>query len=243
MEPKSTDNEHQQMSETEITSPVFSVYECFNSLSGEINGFNGIGQLSTFIRFSGCNLRCRWCDTLYANTSCSANTTREQILKMASLFHVTLTGGEPLLQPSIVELANELANTHQVTIETNGTRTRPIELHPSIICVMDYKLPSSQMNDAMETSSFVSLQSSDWVKFVCQDEFDFNHAIDFITHETCGTKNFAFSPLTTTANQHIITDWQQQLLELLLEYSQLPQFQEIYIFHFSIQVHKLIGVR
>lgn len=220
--------------------PMFSVQEYFNSLSGEINGFNGIGQLSTLIRFAGCNLNCRWCDTLYANEAIKPNISYEQILETAELFHVTLTGGEPLLQP-IIELANELANTHQVTIETNGTRARPTELHPSVICIMDYKLPSSQMNDQMEPSAFVSLQSTDWVKFVCKDEFDLNHAMNFVSHETCGTKNFAFSPLTTTANQSF--DWQQQLLESLLEYNQLSQFKENHRFHFSIQIHKLIGVR
>lgn len=236
MEVNSSKNETDKLT----TEPqMFSIYECFNSLSGEINGFTGIGQLSTFIRFSGCNLKCRWCDTLYANGDITPNMSYEQILNTVELNHVTLTGGEPLLQP-ITELANELACAHQVTIETNGTQTRPVDLHPNVICIMDYKLPSSQMIEHMDSSSFVSLQSTDWVKFVCQDEFDLSHAMNFISGNKCGTKNFAFSPLIINGDAH--SEWQQQLLESIIEYSQLEEFKVFHHFHFSIQIHKLIGV-
>jgi len=42
------------------------LYQIFQSIDGEFNGFKGAGQLATFIRLSGCNLRCKWCDTAYA---------------------------------------------------------------------------------------------------------------------------------------------------------------------------------
>jgi len=99
----------------------YGVCEMFRSIQGE--GPN-MGKPCTFIRFSGCNLRCPWCDSKYAWPVDKMMLTVAQILKSPSVKkhkHIVLTGGEPMmrnLEPLLVELAR---HNHSVEIETNGT--------------------------------------------------------------------------------------------------------------------------
>lgn len=102
------------------------VSEVFASLQGE-----GIlaGTPSLFIRTSGCNLRCRWCDTPYTSWRPEGfrRTVRELVgaATAAGLRHVVVTGGEPLLQRELAALTDALAaNGHHITVETAGTLAR-----------------------------------------------------------------------------------------------------------------------
>jgi 7-carboxy-7-deazaguanine synthase len=101
------------------------IAEVFSSIQGE-----GVlaGMPSVFIRASGCNLRCAWCDTPYASWQPEgAERTVVELLEAATLRHVVLTGGEPLLFPEVVELCAQLrAAGHHVTIETAGTLWQPV---------------------------------------------------------------------------------------------------------------------
>ena len=99
------------------------IAETFSSIQGE-----GIytGVPSTFIRVSGCNLRCVWCDTPYASWKPEGESFPiNHLVKLAADYgneHVVLTGGEPMIFPPSIELCNELkANQHFITIETAGT--------------------------------------------------------------------------------------------------------------------------
>lgn len=150
----------------------FKVVEKFISVNGE-----GplSGQLVVFIRFAGCNLNCSYCDTTWANTEdvCHDLMTSENIykhIKSTGIRNVTLTGGEPLLQEGIIELLELLSKDKSlhVEIETNGSvlldKFSDIENPPSF--TMDYKLPSSNMEDKMSLNNFKYLNSKDTVKFV-----------------------------------------------------------------------------
>lgn len=220
---------------------IFRIHEVFDSICGEINGFDGIGQLSTFIRFQGCNLKCRWCDTIKANHNNILPTASfEQLIASAIQQHVTITGGEPFLH-DIVALANKLNKTRFVTIETNGSQLRPSELAEDIVIIMDYKLPSSQMTDQMNMSAFQSLIECDWIKFVCADIQDFQWALNFLDSNESGilsTKNIAFSPMMDEPQD----DWVTVLLDEVLEATTLKAYTN-YTFHYSVQLHKIIGVR
>ena len=150
----------------------FKVVEKFISVNGE-----GplSGQLVVFIRFAGCNLNCSYCDTTWANSedvSYDFMTSDDiyKYIKSTDIRNVTLTGGEPLLQEGIIELLEVLSidKSLHVEIETNGSvslgKFLNIENRPSF--TMDYKLPSSNMEDKMNLNNFKYLSDKDTVKFV-----------------------------------------------------------------------------
>ncbi len=107
------------------------IAEIFYSIQGE-GQYAGVP--SAFIRTSGCNLRCVWCDTPYASWSPRGRTMSiprivAQIKNIPSP-HVVITGGEPMLQPDLPELVRRLnAAKRLVTLETAGTLWRPLRLH------------------------------------------------------------------------------------------------------------------
>ncbi|NMM65900.1 putative 7-carboxy-7-deazaguanine synthase QueE [Clostridium sp. P21] len=150
----------------------FKVVEKFISINGE---GPMSGQLAVFIRFAGCNLRCSYCDTLWANEKdvpyeiFNAKEIYEYI-KSTGIKNVTLTGGEPLMQQDIMELLKLLCEDKNlyVEIETNGSiavdKFLKVENPPSL--TMDYKLPSSNMESNMNMDNLKYLTKSDTVKFV-----------------------------------------------------------------------------
>jgi 7-carboxy-7-deazaguanine synthase len=107
------------------------VCEIFYSIQGE---GKLVGVPSVFVRASGCNLRCVWCDTPYASWAPEGQELPvEQILQKVARYgcrHVVLTGGEPMIMPDIQPLAASLkARGHHVTIETAATVWKAVELH------------------------------------------------------------------------------------------------------------------
>jgi len=160
----------------------FKVVEKFVSINGE---GQRVGQLAVFIRLAGCNLSCSYCDTTWANEE---HVTYELMseediyvyIKSTGINNITLTGGEPLLAQGIIILLQELARDKElyVEIETNGSiplnQFVKIENAPSF--TMDYKLPSSHMENHMLLDNFKDLTQKDTVKFVCGDREDLEKA-------------------------------------------------------------------
>ena len=163
----------------------FPVVEKFVSINGEASR---AGELSVFVRFWKCNLRCSYCDTRWANSDDAAAEmmTAEEIaeyVRSTGVVNVTLTGGEPLLQEGIGELTDMLAEIGcSVEIETNGSQ--PIaELGKRAkrpLLTLDYKLPSSGMEGFMLTENYEHLQSGDVVKFVAGSRSDLERAAEII---------------------------------------------------------------
>lgn len=164
----------------------FKVAEIFTSINGE---GTKAGQTAVFVRFTGCNLNCSYCDTKWANEPDAEYTlmTDKEILnriKETGIKNVTLTGGEPLLRDGIHELLEEVAKDGflQAEIETNGSiDLRPfcdIENRPSF--TMDYKLPSSGMEKHMYLENFDLLEKKDTVKFVSGSSKDLKKALEII---------------------------------------------------------------
>lgn len=163
----------------------YPVAETFVSINGE--GTHA-GQLAVFIRFRGCNLQCSFCDTMWVNqpdTPCTNMTAEEicQAVQKTGVINVTITGGEPLLQPDIASLLARLAQTQQyIEIETNGSvdLTPFVSISPAICFTMDYKLPGSGMESHMCTDNFALLKPQDTVKFVAGSRADLNRALEII---------------------------------------------------------------
>ena len=147
------------------------VSEVFISLQGETTF---TGWPSTFIRLGGCNLRCRWCDTLHALSGGDA-WERERLLQEAARGPrlVTITGGEPLCQPETPDLVRDLLDAgHTVVVETNGSL--PIDaLDPAAHRIVDLKPPSSGETDQICWPNLDLLTAGDEVKIVIADEADF----------------------------------------------------------------------
>ena len=165
---------------------MYKVVEKFVSINGE---GRRAGQLAVFVRFKGCNLNCSYCDTKWANEKDAPHIlmSAEEIynyIKETGVKNCTLTGGEPLLQENIKELLCLLAldKSLRVEIETNGSiDLKPfadIENRPSF--TMDYKQPSSGMENKMCLSNFEVLNQNDTVKFVSGSRQDLERAKEII---------------------------------------------------------------
>ncbi len=164
----------------------FQVVEQFDSINGE---GQRAGELAHFVRFAGCNLRCSFCDTMWANNPDAPYKllSEEEIyrdIKESGIRNVTLTGGEPLLQKNIGRLLRMLNQDGElaVEIETNGS----VDIGPfmeyadNLYFTLDYKLPGSGMEGQMLTENYQYLRPQDTVKFVCGSREDLERALDII---------------------------------------------------------------
>lgn len=153
------------------------VFETFTSIQGESSH---AGRLCFFIRLAGCPLRCRYCDTAYARDfAAGAERPIAELVREASLsaIHlVEITGGEPLAQPESLTLMERLTERgFEVLLETSGALSTAAV--PEAVCrIIDYKLPSSGMNDRMLPENFRHLRPHDEVKFVIGDAADYDCA-------------------------------------------------------------------
>lgn len=172
--------------ENQKSAPVYQVVEKFVSINGE---GRRAGELAVFIRMKGCNLRCTYCDTLWANEADCESTemTVDEIvsyIEESKVKNVTLTGGEPLLREGMAELITAILSDPQrrVEIETNGSVDLSpyceLERRPSF--TMDYKMPDSGMEHAMRLSNMEKLSSEDTVKFVVSSRSDMERALEII---------------------------------------------------------------
>lgn len=166
------------------------VCEIFTSIQGE-SSFAGLP--CTFVRLSGCNLRCVYCDTKYSYNE-GAEMSTEMVLEQiqtAGIHLVEITGGEPLLQ---LEETNSmiralLDRSYEVLIETNGSLNIG-ELESGAIVILDMKTPDSGMSEKMDLSNLEIIKSTDEVKFVVCSSGDYEWSKKLIRkhnlQERCG---------------------------------------------------------
>ena len=159
---------------------MIEVCEIFRSLQGETTA---AGFPSVFVRLSGCNLRCRYCDTTYAYGAGSPMTPGEiaaSVRKYPVPHHITLTGGEPLMQPESGELVRVLSKIAPVRIETNGS----VDISGTdgaAARIVDVKTPSSGECGSFLMSNLDHLTDDDEMKFVVGTGEDMHFTSDFIT--------------------------------------------------------------
>lgn len=172
------------------------VSEIFESIDGE--GYHA-GFPSVFFRTVGCNLRCSWCDSKYtfnAEKDSKWMSVKEALkdVNAFNLRHITITGGEPLLEENKEWMTNFvrvlLLSGYKIDVETNGSINYSYwkETFPSdnFILIMDWKAPSSKMNKFMLESNLAILSQNDIIKIVVTDE-DFTEVEKILSLKTEAT--------------------------------------------------------
>lgn len=211
------------------------VNEIFTSLQGE-----GIyqGVPTAFLRLQGCNLRCSWCDTAYAQDEqagtemSTAEVVREiqRSFPLSKVKRVCITGGEPLLQEDkLYGLVGVLRkNDFEVDIETNGSFPPPIWYALASSWSADIKCPSSGIQNALKRQWF-STRRLDQLKFVVADEEDLRFTEDLIRQFAPFKPTVLVSPLAS-----VEASWDGPWLQ------RVADFCVSHDVRFSLQLHKIL---
>jgi len=202
------------------------VNEIFNSIQGE-SIYAGLP--CTFIRLTGCNLRCSYCDTEYAYNEGTSLTITDIIDKVSGYECplVEITGGEPLLQNETPQLIiNLIENNYIVLLETNGT-IGISHIDERCIKIVDIKCPASGESGKNILDNLNRLNVKDQVKFVISNHEDYEYAKDIIKQIPGGflRENILFSPVSGKIE---FSDLANRILEDKL------------MVRFHIQLHKII---
>lgn len=202
------------------------VSEIFYSLQGEAKT---VGQPTTFIRLTGCPLRCHYCDTAYAFQGGELQTLDDIVDKVKTFPTklVTVTGGEPLAQPDCLPLLRLLIHEgYRVSLETSGAL--PIASVPDAVSiVLDLKTPGSGEVHRNLYENIAELRSKDQIKFVILDKADYDWARFKISEFdlTARVKEVLFSPVYESLTPVQLAEW---ILEDGLEV------------RLQVQLHKLL---
>jgi len=185
---------------------MIQINEIFYSLQGE---GQWIGRPNIFIRTTGCNLRCSYCDTTYAYTE-GEPWKISKIIEYIPRYDckkICITGGEPLIQPHIYDLIDRLIDaSYQLLIETNGSL--PIDdlvQYQNLIISMDVKCPSSKMHEKFHNDNMVLLREKDQIKYIIEDKEDYEFAKNHIL--TCEPKCEVFFQPVWNKNIEKIATW------------------------------------
>lgn len=155
------------------------VNEIFFSIQGESTH---AGLPCVFVRLTGCNLRCAYCDTTYAYDQGNSRDINDLVNITATYpcKRIAITGGEPLLQPETPRLVSELLQSgREVILETNGSFDIG-RLDNRCYRIVDVKCPSSGEQASFYHDNLQYLESHDQVKFVIGDRDDFDFARKFL---------------------------------------------------------------
>jgi 7-carboxy-7-deazaguanine synthase len=183
------------------------VCEIFASIQGE-STYAGLPCI--FVRLTGCNLRCSYCDTKYAYDE-GLEMTVEEIMGCVrgyGLNLVEITGGEPLLQPDVLPLILQLLDSGvNVLVETNGSmEIGDVDKRAAII--MDVKTPGSGMSDSVLIANFDLLKRIDEVKFVITDRSDYEWARELVRQHRLSDKcSVLFSPAYLQLESAYLSGW------------------------------------
>jgi 7-carboxy-7-deazaguanine synthase len=187
---------------------VLRVTEIFHSVQGETST---MGLPTTFVRLTGCPLRCQYCDTAYAfsgGTSMAVDAILEQVAKHSARY-VTVTGGEPLAQSGCLELLTRLCDSdYRVSLETSGA----LDISPvdsRVVRVMDLKTPGSGEAHRNLYANVAHLTRSDEVKFVICDRADYEWARMKLDELDLASKvaEVLFSPSYQQLDARMLAEW------------------------------------
>ena len=217
------------------------ITEIYKSLQGE-STYAGLSCV--FVRLTGCNLRCSWCDTEYSFYG-GKKLTPEQVLAEVERLSapgglVEITGGEPMLQErELVPLMQQLLDLkYKVLLETSGER--PLESVPAgVVKIVDVKCAGSDEADTFRLENLETLTPRDEVKFVISDRgdyefarhFTFLHALDSRVNSVLFSPAFRKQASGARDASNCLLD-PQELAEWMLE-DNVPA-------RLSLQIHKLI---
>jgi 7-carboxy-7-deazaguanine synthase len=217
------------------------ITEIYKSIQGESTY---AGLPCVFVRLTGCNLRCTWCDSEYAFYGGRKMTAQEVFHEIEQLSPngglVEVTGGEPMLQErELIPLMQRLIDeNYPVLLETSGER--PLDRVPrEVVKIVDVKCPNSGEPDTFHIENLKALNSRDEVKFVLSDRIDYEFARDFVLRHNLPERVSAvlFSPAFEKEasgprdSSHCLLD-PQELAQWMLA-DNIPA-------RLSLQIHKFI---
>jgi 7-carboxy-7-deazaguanine synthase len=208
-----------------------SVTETFTSIQGESSW---AGLPCFFVRLSGCNLRCRYCDSThsYSRGKKTGIDSLAQQFAGSPAAIAEITGGEPLGQPGFRGLAQALQAAgagRPVLVETNGSKDISV-IPAGVIAVMDLKCPDSGEALAMDMKNLERLRRCDEVKFVISSRRDFSWARRLVVKHKLAQRCQAvlFSPVQAHVSAAELADWVMA--------AGLPV-------RVQVQLHKVLGVQ
>ncbi|OOO00074.1 MAG: putative 7-carboxy-7-deazaguanine synthase QueE [Epulopiscium sp. Nele67-Bin004] len=206
------------------------IVEKFVSIDGE---GPMAGELAVFVRFLGCNLRCSWCDTSYSweEEHTNEEMTPKEVytyIKQTNISHVTLTGGEPLIQQGIYELLDILDSDSSllVHIETNGSvDIKPFkQRYKNIRYILDYKLGESTMTQKMCEKNLDQVGQNDVYKFVVASDADLQQAYQIIKKYNLPCKVYLSAVAEKLSPQQVVNFMIEKQLEGVKLQLQLHKF-------------------
>jgi 7-carboxy-7-deazaguanine synthase len=217
------------------------ITEIYKSIQGESTH---AGLPCVFVRFTGCNLRCSWCDSEYTFTGGRRMALEEVLAEVERLSPdgglVEITGGEPMLQErETIPLMQRLLDAgYTVLLETSGER--PLAGVPrGVVKIVDVKCPNSGEPETFQMENLDTLGLQDEVKFVLSDRTDYEFARDFVARHTLDRRVNAvlFSPAFSKDAEgerdcsHCLLD-PRELAEWMLEDNLTARL--------GLQIHKFI---
>ena len=201
------------------------ITEIFHSIQGESTQ---VGRPCSFVRLTGCNLRCVWCDTAYAFTGGEDMEIGQIVERVAAqrAALVLITGGEPLAQPAVHSLMARLLDAGQeVMIETGGSLDIS-RIDARVRIVLDLKCPGSGMEPKNRWENLETLKETDEIKFVILDRTDYEWAKDVLrTRGWERREGVLFSPVFEALSPRELAGW------ILADHLHV---------RLQLQVHKLI---
>ena len=186
---------------------MLEVTEIYKSVQGESTY---MGLPCVFVRLTGCNLRCVWCDTTYAFHG-GKKLSIDQILNHVKSYGIDLvevTGGEPLLQKEVVPLLTSLLKKNfQVMLETGGSLSIK-DVPAEVIKIIDLKCPGSGEEDKNYWDNLNLLTPTDEIKFVIADRADYEWSRSVLKKYRLAQKNYVlFSPVFGKLNLKDLAKW------------------------------------
>lgn len=191
------------------------------------------GMVCFFVRLTGCNLRCEYCDTARAYEP-AEDVELDSIVQRCAASQapmIEVTGGEPLLQQATAGLLGALCRlpSRIVLLETNGSQDISVVPDEAIV-IMDVKCPGSGEAGSFDMANIRRLRPRDEVKFVLRDKADYDWAVEFMTEAGLVSvdNTILFSPISGVLDPSRLAEW---LLEDRLSV------------RMQLQLHKVLGLK
>jgi len=187
--------------------PTLRVTEIFRSIQGESTR---AGFPCSFIRLTGCSLRCVWCDTAYAFSGGEEMTVSEAADRVLALGTdlVEVTGGEPLEQEGVYPLMDRLLERGKTVLLETGGHVPLDGIDPRVVKIVDVKAPGSGMMAANLPENLDALGERDEIKFVLADRRDFDWALDLVRDRDLDNRHVVtFSPVWETLSAADLGGW------------------------------------
>jgi 7-carboxy-7-deazaguanine synthase len=190
-----------------VSEPTLRVTEIFRSIQGESTR---AGLPCTFIRLTGCALRCVWCDSAYAfhgGTELTVGEAAGRVLDLGTQL-VEVTGGEPLEQEAVYPLMDRLLGAGRTVLLETGGHVLLDRVDPRVVKIVDVKAPGSGMEQANLPENLSLLQPNDELKFVIADRRDFDWSLAMVRERGLDERHVVtFSPVWETQPPGELAEW------------------------------------